>query len=57
MDFNHIQKTIKKLTVTFSVTLFIVILLLGFTFFSIKYYKILGIEKLGFSNLIELIDK
>ncbi len=54
---NNIKNTKKKLTIIFSIIVFVVVLLLWILFFSIKYFKEINIENSEFSNLNLLIDK
>lgn len=55
MDKN-IKKIKKSLTIIFSVIVFVVVLIFWTTFFSIKYYREIRIEKQEFLNLVTFIE-
>ncbi len=53
---SNIRKTKRNLTIAFSVIIFIVIFILGVTFFSVKYFKEVRAEKNEFSHLIRQVE-
>ena len=54
---SNIQKTKHNLTLTFTIVVFIVIMIFGGVFFSTKYFRSVSVEKKNFSSIVQLINK